>query len=500
MADAAGSRVGIVFVSHSALIARGVTELAAQMAPGVRLIAAGGMADGSIGTDAAIIADAIAQADEGAGVLVLADLGSAVLSTTTALELMVDPDLAARTRVCEGMSVAGAVAAAVQANLGSSMGEVLEAARGEMTEAAGAGEGGRSFEIEVRNPAGLHGRSAANFATTASGFHSAVSLENLTLNSASIDGKSFNAVMHSGTEQGHRIRVTVRGEDQDAAFEALQVLGNAGFPDLSAGGTSAAGAGAAGGAGRGPDVGGAGSAARPPAARGPQPASASTRPNLPGALAGIPGAAGIAVGPVWIYRPSPPASDPGVFAGPEGARVVEAAADRAATELERLAARVRSHGREEDGAIFEMQALLAGDKELIGRTIELTATGKTADSAVESVFAEEAAGMADIKNELLAARAADYRDVGARIARIIRGEALTLPEGPSIAVAEDLPPSIAEEIPEDLLLGVAIQAGSATAHVVILSRGRGIPAVVGVPGRSRPGRKASGCSGPNSSS
>jgi phosphoenolpyruvate-protein phosphotransferase len=161
---------------------------------------------------------------------------------------------------------------------------------------------------------------------------------------------------------------------------------------------------------------------------------------------------------------------------------VEAAADRACAELERLAARVRSHGREEDGAIFTVQALLAGDKELVGRAIELTATGRTADSAVESVFAEEAAGMADIKNELLAARAADYRDVGARIARIIRGETISLPEAPSIAVAEDLPPSVAEEIPEDLLLGVAIQAGSATAHVVILSRGRGIPAVVAVPG------------------
>ncbi len=134
MTDTAGSRVGIVVVSHSAQIARGVVELAAQMAPGIRLIAAGGMADGSIGTDAALIADAISQADSGAGVLVLADLGSAVLSTTTALELMVDPDLAARARVSEGMSVAGAIAAAVQANLGSSMEEVEKAARGETTE------------------------------------------------------------------------------------------------------------------------------------------------------------------------------------------------------------------------------------------------------------------------------------------------------------------------------------------------------------------------------
>ena len=72
--------VGLVVVSHSAKIAEGVVELAGQMAKGVRIQAAGGADDGGIGTDATLIAEAIAAADQGDGVLVLVDLGSAVLS------------------------------------------------------------------------------------------------------------------------------------------------------------------------------------------------------------------------------------------------------------------------------------------------------------------------------------------------------------------------------------------------------------------------------------
>ena len=124
--------------------------------------------------------------------------------------------------------------------------------------------------------------------------------------------------------------------------------------------------------------------------------------------------------------------------------------------------------------------MLATDEALLARVLELR--GQPPATAVESVFGDAAATQARIQNETLAARAADFRDVGARVARILRGEALSLPSQPSIAVAEDLPPSVAEEIPDELLLGVAIQGGSATAHVVILSRSRGIPAVVGAAG------------------
>lgn len=126
--NAPAACVGLVVVSHSGRIAEGTAELAGQMAgPDVRIVAAGGMDDGSIGTDAARIAAAIEAADAGAGVVVLADLGSAVLSTRTALELLGDPENVLLSR---GPIVEGAVIAAVQASTGSTLQEVLEAAEG----------------------------------------------------------------------------------------------------------------------------------------------------------------------------------------------------------------------------------------------------------------------------------------------------------------------------------------------------------------------------------
>lgn len=126
MSPETATLVGLVVVSHSVLIADGTAELARQMAgPDVRIVPAGGMADGAIGTDAALIADAIGRADAGAGVVVLADLGSAVLATRTALELLGGPD---NVRLSRGPIVEGAVIAAVQASTGSTLDEVLVAA------------------------------------------------------------------------------------------------------------------------------------------------------------------------------------------------------------------------------------------------------------------------------------------------------------------------------------------------------------------------------------
>ena len=122
------SLVGIVIVSNSAQIAAGTVELARQMAgDDVRIEAAGGTADGSRGTAAAAIMAASAAADAGAGVLVLVDLGSAVLATQTALELLGE-GAAARVRISGGPLVEGAVVAAVQASVGDDLAAVLAAA------------------------------------------------------------------------------------------------------------------------------------------------------------------------------------------------------------------------------------------------------------------------------------------------------------------------------------------------------------------------------------
>lgn len=132
MSDAIEPAVGIVVVSHSSAVAdavvRLVTQLANLAADGPRLVAAGGLADGSVGTDAARIADAVTTADAGAGVVILADLGSAVLSARTAVEDLLDPEVAARVAISRGPLVEGAFVAAVQASAGDGLDGVLAGA------------------------------------------------------------------------------------------------------------------------------------------------------------------------------------------------------------------------------------------------------------------------------------------------------------------------------------------------------------------------------------
>jgi PTS hybrid protein len=79
--------VGIVLVSHSAQLAAGAAHLAAQVSGGtVTIVAAGGTDEGDLGTSAAKVREALRRADQGAGVVVLPDLGSAVLTVKTVLE------------------------------------------------------------------------------------------------------------------------------------------------------------------------------------------------------------------------------------------------------------------------------------------------------------------------------------------------------------------------------------------------------------------------------
>ena len=115
--------VGIVVVSHSDSIASGVVELARQVAGDVAIEAAGGGPGGELGTDESRVREALRRADHGDGVVVVADLGSAVLTIRHILE---DGD--ARIRLADAPLVEGAVAAAVVASTGAALSEVAGAA------------------------------------------------------------------------------------------------------------------------------------------------------------------------------------------------------------------------------------------------------------------------------------------------------------------------------------------------------------------------------------
>jgi dihydroxyacetone kinase phosphotransfer subunit len=120
--------VGIVIVSHSPKIAEGIKDLAEQMGDKhLKIIAAGGMENGEIGTDSIMISKAMLEADTGDGVVVLADLGSAILSAQTAMEL-IDDNSRNMIKIADAPVVEGAIIAAVQAFIGGSLDEIIAAA------------------------------------------------------------------------------------------------------------------------------------------------------------------------------------------------------------------------------------------------------------------------------------------------------------------------------------------------------------------------------------
>ena len=117
--------MGIVVVSHSAELARGVAELAGQVAgPEVRIEVAGGGPDGTLGTDDGLVRDAIRRANQGDGVVVLGDIGSAILTIRHVLERQVN----GHARLADAPLVEGAVAAAVVASTGCELAQVAQAA------------------------------------------------------------------------------------------------------------------------------------------------------------------------------------------------------------------------------------------------------------------------------------------------------------------------------------------------------------------------------------
>jgi len=245
--------IGLVVVSHSRALADAAVELALQMGgenpPTVR-VAAGGP-DGDLGTDAMAIAAAIDEADSGDGVLVLMDLGSAILSAETAVEFVAAPD---RVRLSPAPFVEGLVAAVVTAAGGADLATVAaecatagDAKRQQLGAdsdtgiAASVADGGAdadarteaeaeaSFEAVVTNPSGLHARPAATFVKTASRYDADVRIADLDAGSEEISGRSLLALMALGIRPGSRIRVRATGPEARAALTELRALIDDGF-------------------------------------------------------------------------------------------------------------------------------------------------------------------------------------------------------------------------------------------------------------------------------
>jgi phosphocarrier protein FPr len=457
--------VGIVIVSHSATLAAGVVELAREMGgPDLRLELAGGLDENTLGTDAVQVAEAIGRADSGEGVLVLMDLGSAVLSAETALDLL-PPKQRERVLLCEGPVVEGAVAAAVAARLEQPLAQVAAEARGSLAgkeaqlgaEAPAAplpisGEA-ETLRLRVDNPLGLHARPAARFVQTVGGFDAQVEVTNLTTGRGPAPGASLNGIATLGVRQGHEILVSAHGPQAPEALSALTALAERNFDEELA----------------------------------PAPAAAAAPPTAPvddeGVLTGLPGAPGIALGAARHFRPPAPEIPSGSSGDPEAEwKALQRALEQVRKETRAARESVAARAGDYSAAIFDAHLLFLDDEALLGPARRaILEEGRNAAEAWHAAAEAVAADYRSLGDEYLEARAEDLAGVARQVVAAITGEAGPGSIGAAgIVVATDLTPADTAALDRDLALGIATVGGSPVGHSAILARSLGIPAAVGL--------------------
>ncbi len=482
--------VGIVIVAHSAKLAEGVKDLAEQMGQGrVPIAAAGGLDDTTIGTNMERILEAIEAVYQPGGVLVLMDLGSAVMSTELAVG-MLPPDRQSRVLLSEAPLVEGAIAAIVEASIGKSLAEVDAAARAVVRTPKVAGatpltepvpcpelvEGPPSNEIilTIVNEVGLHARPAALFVQTAASFQSAITVRNLTRDTPAVDAKSMFGVLSIGAQLNHQIAVAAEGSDADEALATIGQLVKSGFGEMEGAPVPAV------------------VPTREVIAPPPRLEKAELQPIIlpPDVgemrqLQGITASTGIAIGPAYIYRPETltverwKVDDPAA----EWARFTQAV-EQAKAEIGAIRSQAAAEVGKAEAEIFTAHRLFLEDPALLDRVRgQIEGEGSNAEAALAEAVAGYAELLRGMEGEVFRQRAADVEDVGRRVLRILLGVRETslaeLPK-PVVVVAHDLTPSDTAQMDKERALGFCTAIGGTTSHTAILARSLGLPAVVGL--------------------
>jgi multiphosphoryl transfer protein len=484
--------VGLVIVSHSAQLAAGVVELAGQMTQGKTPIAdAGGASDDILGTSADKILAAIQSVDGPDGVLVLLDLGSAILSAEMALEMLSD-EQRDRVRLSYAPLVEGAVAAALEASLGRTLVQVQQVAEktanveqlhmlkpltptenvpGEIavpTESIAPQETSElTAQLTLTNPTGLHARPASLFVQTAANYQAHIRASG---NGKDTDATSIFGVLSLGLRQGDTLTIRASGEDAEAAIEALSELVHVNFyetaPEIAIP----------------PNVGA--DVSRPPPI---------SRPQLPGEpWHGITTSAGVAIGPALLYSSGAitlsmieqhSISSERI---PAEQKRLRGALTNAAEELHSLALSLESSIGQAQAAIFDAQALMLRDPALLETTLhEIESKHIDAVGALAESGERYATTLETVDDPLIAGRAVDMRDAVSRAVEKLVDQPtskqdLSSLHQPVILVARDLTPSDTAQLRPEFVLGICTVQGGPTAHAAILARALGIPAIAGL--------------------
>jgi multiphosphoryl transfer protein len=450
--------VGLVIVSHSPAIAAGIADLVGQMTQGkVALAVAGGIddPDNPLGTDAMKVFEAITEVYSADGVVVLIDLGSALMSAETALEFL-DPDQRANVHLCPAALVEGAVAAGVQASIGATVEQVIQEAldayaakQSQFPDAAPApaaaptpaderGGPTETLTVTIPNRLGLHARPAARFVAITNRHDATVTLRK---DDKTIDARSINQVVTLGAHQGDTIEIRASGQDASAVLTELQALidDNLGDDD---------------------------DATAQPAAQ----------PKTTGAVGASPG---IAIGPAVLLRRSLPTIEATTIDDPDAAWAhLQTVLTMVSEEMQQTIATMPKSEAE----IFEAHLLILQDPELLDAVqAKITEERLNAGAAWQQTIGEIAARYRAVEDDYIRERADDVQDVGRRVlARLtdIDTEPVRF-ESPGVLVTDTLFPSDVAALSPEMTLGIITASGGTTSHSAIIARSLGIPAVVG---------------------
>ncbi len=502
-----GDDVGLVVVSHSRALARAAVAMAAEMLQGrpVRIEVAAGLDEETLGTDAVAILAAVERADGPAGVVVLMDLGSAVLSAEMALELAGDPSLRERVTLSAAPVVEGLIVAAVAAAGGASRAEVAaeasDALLGKLAHLGIPAEGTTADtvtgetgtgqtesgeigtvsaetvgEFSVENAHGLHARPAARLVGEVRGLAATVHLRNLTSGAGPVPAASLSQVATLAALRGHEVEVRASGPQRKEAVERILALAARRFdePVEPAAGPQA------------PAV----TAPQAPAVTASPSGSVTASPSVPlpeplsATRSGpLPGAPGIAVGRLRRLSTVPVDLDHPATGDPaqEWQRIEESiAATRC--DIEQLRDRTTREVGAGEAGIFDAHLALLADDEILHAVKARTETGIGAAAAWAGCLAEVERRFAGLPDPYLRERAADVHAVSDQVLARLTGQTPRQVTAPGVLVASDLTPAEAAGLDVDLVTGVVLASGSATSHAAVLARARDLPLVVGAGG------------------
>ena len=424
--------IHLILVSHHPDIARGIAALAAQMSAAPETIhTAAGIddADNPVGTDAVRIMQTLLEADNPDGILILVDLGSAILSAQTALDLLDDPALAARCRISAAPLVEGAISAAVAASSGADLETVAreatqalaakQAALGESAPASATpvvAPSGDSTTITLTNRDGLHARPAARLVAALTPYRARLILS---CGDKQADGKSLNQLALLQARHGDRLTLHADGDDAAAALQTFRDLAAANFGDP-------------------PDSGDGHLLAR---------ATPATAAHIRAA----------------VWRCDPPQHDARTLHADRAAfsEAVTAVAARLETLQNKITARLGAPA----GDIFAAHA------QLLAELAEATLAHDAANYAPvwQEETAQAAVALAALPDPYLRARAADIHDLAQQVLTLLADapEAAMPDNAPFILVARDLYPLRAATLPANCL-AVVLADGDPHSHAALL--------------------------------